>query len=244
MATYDSATYGDRIAAIYDELYPASAGSDAAAERLHDLAEGGPILELGIGTGRIAIPLAARGAVIAGVDASAAMTEHLRAKPGGDAIPVEIGDFSSVPLGGPYQLVFVAFNTLFALPDQESQLRCFANVAAALAPDGRFVVEAFVPDLGRFDRGQRMSTELIGVDVVHLESAMHDAANQRVDAAHIVITAAGTEIYPVQIRYAWPAELDLMARLAGLTLEHRWGSWHREPFTSTSNAHVSVWRLG
>jgi SAM-dependent methyltransferase len=242
MTAYESATYGDRIAGIYDEMYPADANSDAAAAFLHDLAGDGSVLELGIGTGRIALPLAALGTSISGVDASPSMTARLRAKPGGDTIPVEIGDFSSIALGGPHQLVFVAFNTLFALPDQESQVRCFANVAAALTPEGRFVVEAFVPDLGRFHRGQNTSTELVGLDVVHLESAIHDSMNQRVDAAHVVITAAGTKIYPVQIRYAWPAELDLMARLAGLTLEHRWASWHREPFTSDSVSHVSVWQ--
>lgn len=136
----------------------------------------------------------------------------------------------------------MAFNTFFGLVTQEDQVRCFENVATALTNGGRFVIEAFVPDLGRFDRGQRTSTSEVKANSITIESSIHDQAAQTVTSAHTVISPSGTHIYPVTIRYAWPSELDLMARLAGLELENRWSSWLRGPFTSGSGGHVSVWR--
>ena len=155
---------------------------------------------------------------------------------------MRIADFGRDRLGENLSLVFVAFNTFFGLAEQSLQVDCFANVASALAPGGRFVMEAFVPDLGRFDRGQRTVTTAITVQHVTINSAMHDPVTQRVDSMHTIVRPDGIAMYPVVIRYAWPAELDLMARLAGLDLEHRWGGSNRQPFAATSAQHVSAWR--
>jgi SAM-dependent methyltransferase len=241
MEGYEPATYGDRIADVYDSLYGDTLDTESAVETLAELARGGPVLELAIGTGRLALPLAGRGLEVHGVDASQRMVEKLRAKPGGEAIRITIGDFADVPVEGSYRLVFVAFNTLFALLTQEDQLRCFANVAHHLTDDGAFVVEAFFPDLARFDRGQRTQATWVDENRVMLDASRHSAVEQRVDSQHVVITEEGTKLYPVSIRYAFPSELDLMARLAGLHLRERWGSWKREPFTAESGRHVSVY---
>jgi SAM-dependent methyltransferase len=242
MDGYDAATYGDRIADVYDELYPPGPGADDEVALLAELAAGGAVLELGVGTGRLALPLAARGVNVKGVDASTRIIDKLRAKPGGERLEVRLADFGRDLLGEDFALVFVAFNTFFGLAEQSSQIACFANVAAALAPGGRFVMEAFVPDLGRFDRGQRTDTTAIGVHHVTIDSAIHDPVSQRVESMHTVIRPDGIAMYPVVIRYAWPAELDLMAQLAGLQPEHRWGGWGRQPFTASSAQHVSAWR--
>jgi SAM-dependent methyltransferase len=242
MDGYDAATYGDRIADVYDDLYPPGPGVDDAVALLADLAASGAVLELGVGTGRLALPLAARGVNVEGVDASATIVEKLRAKPGGERLEVRLADFGRDRLGADFALVFVAFNTFFALADQSSQVACVANVAAALAPGGRFVMEAFVPDLGRFDRGQRTDTTAIAVQQVTINSAIHDPVSQRVESMHTIVRPDGIAMYPVVICYAWPAELDLMARLAGLEPEHRWGGWDQQPFTANSGQHVSVWR--
>ncbi len=241
MDDYGPATYGDRIADVYDGFYDDRLDTDAAVETLARLAGDGPVLELAIGTGRLALPLAGRGLEVHGIDASEAMVAKLRAKPGGDRIPVTIGDFAEVGVTGSYALIFVAFNTLFALPTQEDQLRCFANVAAHLAEGGVFAVEGFVPDLARFDRGQRTNTTSVETDRVVIDASVHDPVAQRVVSQHVVITEAGTKLYPIDIRYAFPSELDLMARLAGLELRSRWGGWRREDFTSSSQRHVSVY---
>ena len=242
MTDYLAATYGDRIAEVYDELYELAEETDAAVELVTELAAGGPVLELGIGTGRLALPLARRGLPVAGIDASEAMVAKLRLKPGGDAIALTVGDFADVAVDGPFRLVVVVFNTFFALLTQDEQLRCMTNAAARLEPGGRFLIEAFVPDLTRFDRGQRTASERIGTDLVELEVSTHDVSRQHVTSAHVLLRESGTRIYPVQIRYCWPSELDLMARLAGLELEHRWADWRRTPFTASSTGHVSVWR--
>jgi len=142
---------------------------------------------------------------------------------------------------GQFALVYVAFNTFFALPTQDDQLRCFAAVASRLAPGGRFVIEAFVPDLTRFTRDQTLLVQRIDTAAVHLEATRHDAAAQRVWSQHVVVREDGIRLFPVELRYAWPSELDLMARLAGLHLAERWGGWARQPFTAASAAHVSVY---
>jgi SAM-dependent methyltransferase len=241
MEGYGPATYGDRIADVYDAFYEEILDTDRAVETLADLAAGGPVLELAIGTGRLALPLAERGLEVHGVDASNKMVEKLRAKPGGDAIPVTIGDFADVPVDGTYRLIFIAFNTLFALLTQEDQLSCFANAAAHLTDDGVFVIEVFFPDLARFDRDQRTQVTWVDTGRVMLDASRHSPVEQRVDSQHVVITEEGTKLYPVFIRYAFPSELDLMARLAGLELRQRWGSWRRDPFTAASGRHVSVY---
>jgi SAM-dependent methyltransferase len=239
---YDSSTYGDRIAPIYDELVEGKFDTEGAVSFLAELAGPGPVLELGIGTGRVALPLAERGLDVHGIDASEAMVEALRAKPGGDRISITLKDFADVDVEGVFSLVFVVFNTLFALVTQEDQLKCFHSVAARLAPDGVFVIEAFVPDLARFGRyHQRVEAGDLSLDRVGLEVARHDPVNQRIDGQHVVFSERGTRLYPVHLRYAWPSELDLMARLAGLRLRERWGSWRRDPVTESSERHISVY---
>lgn len=241
MESYGPATYGDHIADVYDERY-AKRDPEAEVTRLADLVGTGPVLELGIGTGRAAVPLAARGIEVHGVDASDAMVARLRARAGGESIPVSIGDMRAVaaPAEG-YSLVYVVFNTFFCLLDQDAQVECFANVARRLAPGGRFLIEAFVPDLSRFDREQRTSAVSLTVDSVDLDVVIHDPVAQRVDGQHVLIRESGTRLLPVALRYAFLSELDLMARLAGLALESREGGWAGEPFTAETLVHVSVW---
>ncbi len=199
------------------------------------------MLELAIGTGRLALPLAERGLEVHGIDASERMVAKLREKPGGDRIPVTMGDFADVGVEGRYALIFIGFNTFFALQSQDEQVRCFANVAAHLDDGGVFVVEGFVPDLARFDRGQRTNTTGVEARRLLIDASQHDPVEQRVVSQHVVITEEETKLYPVSIRYAFPSELDLMARLAGLELQNRWGGWRREPFTGDSPRHVSVY---
>lgn len=242
MNGYDPSTYGQRIADVYDDVHPVH--DEAMIATLAELAGDGPALELGIGTGRIALPLAARGVAVHGIDASPAMVDRLRAKPGGAAIPVTMGDFAGVGAEGPFSLVYVVFNTFFGLLSQEEQVRCFGNVARRLTEEGVFVIEAFVPDMTRFVRGQVVNASRVENDAVLLDVSRHDPVNQQVVSQHIVLTEGGTRLFPVQLRYAWPAELDLMARLAGLRLRHRWAGWHREPFTAASGLHVSVYERG
>jgi SAM-dependent methyltransferase len=218
-------------------------GDEAAAVAcLAQLAGGGPALELGIGTGRIALPLAARGIHVEGIDISPAMIAQLRARPGGAQIPVAIGDFAGVPVPGVYRLIYVVFNSFFNLLTQEEQVRCFENVAAHLTEDGVFLLEAYAPDfLYGLRNDQYVDTESIEVDEVRLDLLRHDRATQIITESHVSLSAAGVRLNPVVQRYAWPSELDLMGRIAGLRLKHRWGGWNREPFNSASSLHVSVY---
>jgi SAM-dependent methyltransferase len=243
MDGYEAETYGERIAGVYDDWYGVKSPDDAVVF-LADLADGGPVLELGIGTGRIALPLRGRGVEVHGIDASPAMVAQLRDKPGGDVIDVAIGDFAAVDApGGPYGLVYVAFNTFFALLTQADQVRCFANVATVLRRGGRFVTELFVPDVTRFDRDQRTSTPRNVIDAVHLEAMRHDLLAQTVSGHHIVLRdGEPVRLFPISLRYAYPAELDLMAQLAGLELEARYDGWNREPLVDVALSAVSVWR--
>ena len=238
---YDAAAYGERIADVYDELPTHPRDADAAAEFLADLAGPGPALELAIGTGRLALPLADRGVAVSGIDASEAMVAKLRAKPGGDRIPVAIGDFADVPVDGHFALICVVYTTFFALPDRDAQRRCFERVADHLAPRGRFVIEAFVPDPSRFERGQHVEVRHVGDDSVLLSVSRHDAASQRVESLLVRLGNDSVRTWPVHLRYSYPSELDLMAEAAGLRLEHRWGGWEHEPFTGDSVKHVSVY---
>jgi SAM-dependent methyltransferase len=239
---YDASTYGDRIASIYDELIEGKFDTEGAVSFLAELAGPGPALELGIGTGRVALPLAERGVDVHGIDASEAMVEKLRSKPGGDRIPITLKDFATVDVEGAFSVVFVVFNTFFALVNQEDQVRCFGGVSERLTPDGVFVLEAFVPDVSRFGRyHQRVEAGDLSLDRVRLEVARHDPVTQRIDGQHVVISEKETKLYPVHLRYAWPSELDLMAQLAGLRLRERWGSWRRDPFTESSERHISVY---
>lgn len=239
MGTYTASTYGDRIAEFYDERHYAF--DELAVRLLAELAGGGRALELGIGTGRVALPLAARGVEVHGIDASRAMVERLRAKPGGDAVRVYVGDFEAVEAEGEFALVYVVFNTFFALLSQESQVRCFRNVAARLAPGGVFLIEAFVPDLSRYHGGQVVNANEVTAGRAVLDVSRLDRARQYVTGQMVVLTDGQVRLFPVQLRFAWPSELDLMARLAGLSLRDRWGGWNREPFGAASEKHVSVY---
>jgi SAM-dependent methyltransferase len=241
---YGPSTYGDRIADVYDEIYPeAPHGGDVSTTVgfLSSFVGTGPVLELGIGTGRVALPLAAAGVEVHGIDASEAMVDRLRAKPGGDAITVTIGDFRDFSLDATFTVIYVPFNTFFALLTQDDQVACFRAVARHLASDGVFVMEAFVPDLARFDRGQRVSAIRVEPDQVWLEVTAHDPITQFSDSQHVVIREGGIRLYPVRIRFAFVAELELMAKVAGLRLRERWADWDRTPFSSASGKHISVW---
>lgn len=241
MDEYTSATYGDRIADFYDEIYE-SPPTEQQIDLLEEMANRGNVLELGIGTGRLAIPLRARGIAVEGLDSSEAMVAKMRAKDLGTSIPVTIGDFERFDLGRSFDLIFVAFNTFFGLLTQEAQVTCFERVAAHLGADGVFLMEAFVPDLSRFDRGQRTSVGHISLARTELDVAMHSPAEQRVDSQTIIIEdGQPARLLPVSLRYSWPAELDLMARLAGLRLRDRWADWDRSPFGDDSSKHISVW---
>ena len=241
MNDYGPATYGDRIAEIYDRLHPGAGDATAQLRALAALAGSGGALELGIGTGRVALPLAAQGVDVHGIDASEAMAAKLRAKPGGTAIPVTVGDFADVPVDGTFALIFAVFNTFYALNTQEAQVRCFRRAAERLADGGVFLIEVFVPDPARFMRGQNVAVTNLDSDRVILDVARHDSLHQRVYSQHLVLSESGTRIYPVQLRYAWPSELDLMARLAGLRLRDRWSDWTGAPFTAASTSHISLY---
>ena len=236
---YEPTTFGEHFAETYDSG-PDREDTPATVAFLASLAGAGPTLELAVGTGRVALPLAARGLRVDGIEASPEMVDKLRAKPGGADMAVTIGDIADVPVEGSYPLVFLVFNTLFNLTTQDEQVRCFENVAAHLTDDGVFVVEAFVPDVSRGD--QYVTTQEVKIDEVSLDAFTHDAVAQRLDINHVTLTSgAGIRMYPVVLRYAWPSELDLMARIAGLRLKNRWAGWSHEPFTSTSTTHVSVY---
>ena len=239
----NSATYGDRIADVYDELH--SDASPAAIETLASLAgTNGRALELGIGTGRVAFPLARKGIEVHGIDASGLMVEKLRQKPDGKQIPVTVDDFVNVGdvRGGPFNLVYCVFNTFFLLLTQEAQVKCFNGVASILTATGVFAVELFVPDLGRFAKYQPTLVGTLNEDELQIEASRHDGLTQRVSSRKVRIINGQVQVYPVEIRYAWPSELDLMARLAGLTLTNRWSSWERTPFGSGSGMHISTYQ--
>jgi SAM-dependent methyltransferase len=240
MNEYEASTYGERIAEVYDRWY-ATQDTEGAVEFLFGVARGGDALELGIGTGRVALPLYARGMKVHGIDASPAMIRKMQAKPGGEKIPVTLGDFADVAVQGLFDLIYVVFNTFFALLTQEAQVKCFQACAQHLRDSGVFVLENFVPDLARFDRGQRTDTISISADEVRIDAAIHDAVNQRCYVQHVLVGEKDVRLYPVQLRYVWPSELDLMARLAGLELRNRYGGWKNEPFSTASIRHVSVY---
>ena len=236
---YSHDTYGERVADVYDDWYT---GYDPAAiDLLAELAGGGKALELGIGTGRIALPLSARGVEVHGVDAAASMIARLRSKPGGDRLSVTEGNFADVPVDEKFALVYIAFNTFYNLTTQEEQVRCFRNVAAHLAPGGCFVIEAFVPDLTRFNHGQANWASKVTTEVVELDVGQHDPVTQRVYSQKVVIRDGNIRLYPIQIRYCWPSEFDLMAQVAGLRLRERWTNWKRDPFTAKSEHHISIY---
>ncbi len=241
MKDFDPATsFGEEVAASYDD--DVRGDEDDTVAFFERLAAGGRVLELAIGTGRIGLPLSARGVQVDGIELSPAMVARLRAKPGGDLIPVTIGDMADVAVTGTYRLIYVVYNTFFNLLTQDDQVRCFENVAARLDDEGSFAIEAFVPSyLYRLRNDQYVDAQSIDVGEVWLDVGRHDPVAQILDESHVSLSNAGVRVHPIVQRYAWPSELDLMARIAGLRLEARWGGWNGDPFTSTSERHVSVY---
>jgi SAM-dependent methyltransferase len=240
---HDDGYFDEEVAARYEqvELDQFARGEiDAAADLLADLAAGGRALEFAIGTGRIALPLAARGVDVAGIELSNAMVARLRAKPGGDGIPVAIGDMTSTTIDGPFSLVYLVYNTIENVTTQDGQVACFRNAAAHLSPGGCFLIEVGVPGLRTLPPGTthqvfHASDDYWGVDE-------YDVLNQGLISHHIENLNGTYRRVSMPFRYAWPAEFDLMAQLAGMTLRHRWSGWRREPFTAESTTHVSVWQ--
>jgi SAM-dependent methyltransferase len=231
--------FGEEIAAEYDDpddpMFTPEA-IDPVVDFLIELAGDGRALELGIGTGRIALPLAARGVPVHGIDLSEEMVARLRAKPGGDRVGVTIGDFSTTQVEGTFAVAYVVYNTIQNLTTQDAQVACFENVAAHLEPGGCFVIEVGLPDL----KGEEL--RIFDFSDSHLGIDEYDVANQGLVSHHYTRAAGGTFKYSSgPFRYVWPSELDLMARIAGMRLRERWSGWKREPFTSTSEKLVGVW---
>ena len=236
--------FDERVAARYDAdaadmFEPATL--DPAVDFLAGIANGGPALELGIGTGRIALPLAERGVPVHGIELSRAMAARLRNKPGGDSIDVTIGDFATTTVDATFSVAYVAFNTIMNLTTQDAQVACFRNVGAHLEPGGCFVIEVMVPELRRLPPGETHHVFSAGDD--HWGIDEYDVATQGLVSHHLEIVDGRLDRVSMPFRYVWPSELDLMARLAGMRLRERWNDWTREPFTSESRQHVSVWEL-
>lgn len=242
MDGYDETTYGRLWAPYYDAAY--SSVDDSAIDLLARHAGNPPrALELAIGSGRIALPLREKGVDVSGIDSSEEMVALMRAKPGGAAIPVTMGNFGDVPVQGEFPLIYLAFNTIFGLNSQEEQVSCFRNVADHLEPGGRFIIDCFVPDVRRFDSyNTRVGVSSINsVDEHWTEMTVYDPVNQRLSSHMTRYKDGETMVLPVQVRFAWPSELDLMAQLAGLELEDRFGWYDLRPFTEQSKSHMSIY---
>ncbi|KAA0232828.1 MAG: hypothetical protein JJLCMIEE_01958 [Acidimicrobiales bacterium] len=245
---YDPAAYGRNFADVYDRWYGDVSDIDATVEFVAGLAEEGPglglVLELGIGTGRLALPLSERGLSVAGIDASTEMVELLRAKRGGAAIPVQIADMADpvIRRGPPARVVLAAYNTLVNLPSEAAQQRCLLNVAARLEPGGSFVSEMFVP-AARMPSQRRTTPTRLGGDQIVLAATEVEPAGQTVVGEHIELIDGGVRVRPWRLRYLYPDQLDALAAAAGLELVGRWGGWRRQPFTDKSADNVSLYRL-
>jgi SAM-dependent methyltransferase len=238
----DDGYFDERVAARYDdsaaEMFDAAV-IEPAIDLLVEIAGSGRALELGIGTGRIALPLAQRGVPVHGIELSKAMVAILRTKPGGEDLGVTIGDFATTTVEGTFSVAYLVFNTILNLTTQAGQVACFRNVAAHLEPDGCFVVEVEVPELQRLPPGETIRAFTVSETRWGFDE--YDVATQGLTSHHFEIVDGRVERLSVPFRYAWPAELDLMAQLAGMRLRERWSGWEREPFTSDSRKHVSVW---
>jgi SAM-dependent methyltransferase len=238
-ATDDPRLFGRQWAADYDaQNHP---DPTPAVDFLAKLADGGRTLELASGTGRVTLPLAARGQRVEAIEASEEMVALMRAKPGGAQIPVVVGDMADVPVAGQFCLVFLVFNSLFYLASAARQQDCFRNVARVLAPDGAFVVEARVPDPAGLDRNEQFKAHAVSVDGVTLSVHQHDAQNQIFLRQNIVVDTQGLRLKPFVMRYCWPEQIDEMAANAGLQLSARYADWHGQPFDAGCNTHISVY---
>lgn len=240
MDGYGATTFGELNADGYDAANDPGT-TDECVDLVAELAGSGRVLELAVGTGRIALPLAERGIDVEGIEISEEMVAELRKKPGGDTLKVTIGDMADVDVEGPFDHMFLVFNTIFNLQSQEAQVRCFANVAQRLAPGGTFLVETFVPDVTRFQDHQIVRIKTLDVSQLCLDAIQHDPVAQTFSMQRMWTKDGQTKLVPLFMRYAYPPELDLMAQLAGLRLRARWGGWQKEPFTADSKMHVSVW---
>lgn len=234
--------FGERVAERYDastaEMFE-PAVVEATVCFLADLARDGAALELGIGTGRIAVPLSQRGVRVHGIDLSSAMVSKLRAKPGAERITVTLGDFATTAVAGTFKVAYLLFNTIMNLTKQDEQVACFRNVASHLEPGGCFVVEVSIPDLQRLPPGETVRP--FTVSPTRLGFDEYEVASQGLTSHHYTVEDGRLDVASVPFRYVWPSELDLMARLAGMTMRERWSGWEHEPFTSDSTKHVSVW---
>jgi SAM-dependent methyltransferase len=239
----DDGYFGESVAATYDASSAAMFAPGAvepAVALLAELAGEGRALELGVGTGRIALPLARLGVEVHGIELSRAMADRLRAKPGGEAVGVTIGNFATARAPGTFSVAYLVFNTIMNLTTQDAQVDCFRNVAAHLEPGGTFVVEVMVPQLRKLPPGQNTVPFHVGTDRLGFDT--YDLATQAMSSHHVRVSEDGQGSFrSIPFRYVWPAELDLMARLAGMRLRERWDNWSREPFTSESESCVSVW---
>ena len=234
--------FPERVAATYDDSSDGMfdpAFADTVAEVLAGLAGGGRALELGIGTGRIALPLARRGVQVHGIDLSRAMVARLRDKPGGEAIPVAIGDFATTTVDGTFSLAYLVFNTIMNLTSQDAQVACFRNAVRHLEPGGCFVIEVGVPELRRLPPGQTVLPWRVTPTRWAFDS--YDMATQAMSSNYLTVENGRGEYRSIPFRYVWPSELDLMAQIAGMRLRDRWEDWSRQPFTGESRQHVSVW---
>lgn len=240
---YDPAAYGEAHAEVYDEIYRDAFPTEDAVRLLGRLAAGGGLLELGVGTGRLARPLAAAGVAVHGLDSSPAMLAALRAREGGPAVTTTLGDLTGFDLGAQFAVVVCAASTLFLLPTPQAQIAALACAARHLAAGGALVVETFVPQPDRFTDGRRTELRRLDEDQAHLVLSSHDPLRQQVEVEHVLAGRRGVRRYPVRLRYAWPAELDLMAQLAGLRLDRRWGGWRGEPLTAATGDQVSIYRV-
>jgi SAM-dependent methyltransferase len=243
---YVPSAYGEAHVDVYDALYADAFRTDLAVERLAGLAadHGGSVLDLGIGTGRLAQPLVQAGIEVHGIEASPAMIERLRKQPGTADISVWRADMADFSLPGRYGVIVSAVSTLFMLPDSQRQIDCLRCAADHLGPGGVVVIEGFVPDQSRYDRkGDRTELRRVGENSLHMVSSHHDPITQTVVITHVQAGADGVRSYAVTLRYAWPSELDLMARLAGLELVERFGGWDGRTFDAATTDHVSIYRL-
>jgi SAM-dependent methyltransferase len=235
--------FDERIAKGYETFWPESFEPgvvDPAVNFLADLAGTGAALELGIGTGRLALPLSQRGVRVHGIELSPAMVDQLEAKPGADGVGVTIGDFTTTKVEGWFTLAYLVRNTIMNLTAQDEQVECFHNAAAHLEPGGYFVIEVIVPALRQLPPGE--TVRAFALTPTHLGFDEYiDIAAQISVSHHYWVADGRLETFSAPFRYVWPSELDLMAQLAGMTLRERWSDWNREPFTSDSRSHVSVW---
>jgi SAM-dependent methyltransferase len=239
---HDDGYFDERVAARYDETNAKQFDAevvDPTVELLAELTGDGRALEFGVGTGRIALPLARRGTSVHGIELSRAMADRLKAKEGADAIGVTIADFSTTRVDGSFQLVYLLVNTIMNLTSQEAQVACFRNAARHLVPNGCFLIEVLVPGLQRLPPGD--THQVFSSDEVHWGIDEYDVARQGLISHHFLAVDGRFELRSIPFRYVWPSELDLMAQLADLRLRHRWSGWKREPFTSDSTKHISVW---